>query len=406
MARESTHLMQLPAGFLRQHLIDPEMCARCNSCEEACTRQAITHDHRCYAVDVERCDERMDCIRGCSTGAIDNWRVVSTTSLYTVEEQQGWHELPPPLPLPTGAEAPAVRDALVQAGRRPHAPASSATPAVGLFTHDHPGVAIIVANAPLTAPDDGAEVRHVVIRFDERPCPVLEGQSVGVIAPGFDAQGRPHHVRLYSVASARDGETPGAGDVAFTVKRVLHDHQGRPVRGTCSNYLCDLPIGSRLRVTGPVGETFLMPDEPGASLLMICTGTGIAPMRGMIQRRLRLPRQADGPLVLFYGGRTPRELPYRDELDRLPIDFVDAHYAYSRVPGRPRHYVQDLLRQQSELIARFVLRDRCYVYLCGLQGMERGVHDAFIDILRAAVADWDQLLPQLTSEGRYHVEVY
>jgi benzoyl-CoA 2,3-dioxygenase component A len=139
---------------------------------------------------------------------------------------------------------------------------------------------------------------------------------------------------------------------------------------------------------------------------MICTGTGIAPMRAMIQRRLRVAPGAGGSLTLIYGGRTPGELPYREELERLPRDFVDAHFAYSRVPRWPRQYVQDLLRQQSHAVASLILRDRCYVYLCGLVGMEQGVHDALADILRAAGADWDQLLPQLTAEGRYHVEVY
>jgi hypothetical protein len=38
--------------------------------------------------------------------------------------------------------------------------------------------------------------------------PVLEGQTIGIVPPGTDSQGRPHFVRLYSVASPRDGERP------------------------------------------------------------------------------------------------------------------------------------------------------------------------------------------------------
>lgn len=398
--------MSLSAGYLRQHLIDPELCARCNSCEEACTRQAILHDHRCYAVDVEKCDQRMDCIKGCSTGAIDNWRVVRVDQAYSTEQQLEWMDLPPPLPFSNGVESEAVRDALAQAGRRSHAPPSAPRAAIGTYTMQHPGIATIVENRALTTPDDGAEVRHVVLDFGQSPSTILEGQSVGILPPGLDDLGRPHHIRLYSVASARDGELPGRPQVAFTVKRVLADHHGKAVRGVCSNYLCDLPVGSQVSVTGPVGDTFLMPDAPMTSLLMICTGTGIAPMRGMIQRRDRLPRYLGGPMALFYGGRTPTELPYHDELRALPVGLVDLHCAYSRVPGRPKRYVQELLREQADLVSRLILRERCYVYLCGLTGMERGVHDAFADILRSAGADWDQLQPQLVSEGRYHVEVY
>jgi benzoyl-CoA 2,3-dioxygenase component A len=299
-----------------------------------------------------------------------------------------------------------VRDALAQAGRRNHAPPSAPRALVGTYTIQKPGIATIVENRALTAPDDGAEVRHIVLDFGHAPSTLLEGQSVGILPPGFDDLGRPHHIRLYSVASARDGESAGTAHAAFTVKRVLADHHGKAVRGVCSNYLSDLIPGSQVSFTGPVGDTFLRPDAPMTSLLMICTGTGIAPMRGMIQRRERLARHLGGPMALFYGGRTPADMPYHDALLSLPAGLVDLHCAYSRVPGRPKRYVQDLLRDQAENVSRLILRERCYVYLCGLTGMERGVHDALADILRAAGADWDQLQPQLVSEGRYHVEVY
>ena len=72
---------------------------------------------------------------------------------------------------------------------------------------------------------------------------MLEGQTIGIVPPGTDAQGRPHFVRLYSVASPRDGERPRYNNVALTVKRVTEDHAGKPVRGVASNYLCDLDEG-------------------------------------------------------------------------------------------------------------------------------------------------------------------
>lgn len=398
--------MTLPAGYLRQHLIDPELCARCNSCEEACTRQAILHDHRCYAVDVEKCDQRMDCIKGCSTGAIDNWRVVRVDQAYTTEQQLEWMDLPPPLPFTNGIESEAVRDALAQAGRRSHAPPSAPRAVIGTYTMRNSGIATIVENRALTAPDDGAEVRHVVLDFGHAPCTILEGQSVGILPPGFDDLGRPHHIRLYSVASARDGEQAGTKRVAFTVKRVLADHNGKAVRGVCSNYLCDLPPGSQVSFTGPVGDTFLMPDAPMTSLLMICTGTGIAPMRGMIQRRNRAPRYLGGPMALFYGGRTPAELPYHDELESLPAGLVDLHCAYSRVPGQPKRYVQDLLRERGADVASLLRDDNTYVFLCGLKGMEQGVEAAFTEACHANGLDWNALRPQMLLQGRYHVETY
>src|SRR5690606_23572471 len=80
--------------------------------------------------------------------------------------------------------------------------------------------------------------------------------------PGTDDNGRPYHARQYSIASPRDGERPGYNNLSLTVKRVTSDYDGNPVRGVASNYLCDLQKGDKVRVIGPFGNTFLMPNLP------------------------------------------------------------------------------------------------------------------------------------------------
>lgn len=80
------------APLKKQHLIDPEICIRCNTCEETCPIYAVTHDDNNYVVDATICNYCMDCISPCPTGAIDNWRVVSRA--YSLEEQFSWNELP------------------------------------------------------------------------------------------------------------------------------------------------------------------------------------------------------------------------------------------------------------------------------------------------------------------------
>ena len=79
---------------IRQHLIDPEICIRCNTCEVTCPVQAITHDDRNYVVDAEKCNSCMACISPCPTGSIDNWRVMPRVSAYPLAEQLTWDELP------------------------------------------------------------------------------------------------------------------------------------------------------------------------------------------------------------------------------------------------------------------------------------------------------------------------
>src|SRR5512142_3045179 len=83
------------ADVLRQHLIDPEICIRCNTCEETCPIDAITHDARNYVVDPAKCDGCNDCISPCPTGAIDSWRTVARERAYTIAEQLAWDALPP-----------------------------------------------------------------------------------------------------------------------------------------------------------------------------------------------------------------------------------------------------------------------------------------------------------------------
>ena len=101
-----------------------------------------------------------------------------------------------------------------------------------------------------------SDTRHLVLDFGHMPVPVLEGQSSGVVPPGVDASGRPRHARQYSVASPRNGERPGYNNLSLTIKRVLVDHQDRPIRGAASNYLCDLQVGDAVQIIGLFGTSF------------------------------------------------------------------------------------------------------------------------------------------------------
>jgi benzoyl-CoA 2,3-epoxidase subunit A len=214
-------------------------------------------------------------------------------------------------------------------------------------------------------------------------------------------------VRLYSVASPRDGERPRYNNLSLTVKRVTADHEGNAVSGVASNYLCDLKKGDKVNVIGPYGTSFLMPNHPGSNLLMICTGTGSAPMRAMTERRRRKAASGEGgKLMLFFGARTPGELPYFGPLTRLPKNFIDINFGFSRVPDQPKHYVQDLIRTRGKDVVDLLRDENTYLYLCGLKGMETGVDAALHDACATAGTDWSVLRAELLRQGRYHVETY
>ena len=409
--------------LIKQHLIDPEVCIRCNTCEETCPVDAITHDDRNYVVNAEVCNACGACLGPCPTGSIDHWRVVDRSKVFTLVEQFGWDELPTveeagattsddSLATLVGAEAPAqVNAAVSPSSTRP--PHSAATPQTNLHGVKNPITATVVGNLRLTAESDdasgaSADVRHIVLDFGSLPFPVLEGQAIGVIAPGADANGRAHHPRMYSVASPRTGEREGYNNLSLTVKRVTESDAGEPIPGVCSNYVCDLQKGETVQVTGPFGTSYLMPNHAGSNLLMVCTGTGSAPMRAMTEQRRRLRaagQSLPGRLMLFFGARRPEELPYFGPLAKLPADFIETHLAFSRAPGQPRTYVQDRLRERAADVAE-LLRGDTFVYICGLKGMEAGVLDALTEACTAAGTAWPALHARLVDEGRFHVETY
>ena len=399
-------------ALVRQHLIDPEICIRCNTCEEACPDDAITHDSRNYVIDFEKCTRKGDCLLQCPTGAIDSFRMV--TEPWTVEDQLGWDLLPEDQEL-APQDDPQVPDdvrriteiATSGAGGRELPPMSAAHPYVGLYTPDRPAIAKIAGNLRLTGDDSDVDIRHIVLDFAKNVFPVLEGQSIGILPPGTDEDGNPHHVRLYSVASARDGERPGFNNVALTIKRIVEDEEGRPVHGVASNYLCDLEREAEVKVTGPFGSTFLMPDDPNARLIMICTGTGSAPFRAMTERRRRKSvRGITGTLNLFFGARRKSELPYFGPLMKLPKTLIDAELAFSREPGQPKEYVQDRLRARGDDIAALLQDENSYLYICGHKRMEAGVQEALTDICAAAGRTWAELQDAMRNSGRLHVETY
>lgn len=441
--------MSTEATLIKQHLIDPEICIRCNTCEAICPVGAITHDSLNYVVKADICNGCMDCISPCPTGSIDNWRMMPKAKAYSIEEQLKWDELPAEISAEELAEATGdtVGDAgaaqeeaqaAVQAAAASSSSTGSTAEASGFnsaqfgatippwsaahaYTNlygpkafDKTITATVTGNLRVTevGKQDGQQdydTHHIVLDFGNMPFPVLEGQSIGIVPPGLDAKGKPHHARQYSIASPRNGERAGHNNLSLTIKRVLEDHDGQPVRGVGSNYMCDLKVGDQVQVIGPFGASFLMPNHPKSHIIMICTGTGSAPMRAMTEWRRReraRGAQEGGKLMLFFGARSPAELPYFGPLNKLPRDFIDTEFAFSREAGKPKRYVQDAMRDRAADLLPLLKDTNTFIYVCGLKSMEEGVVLALRDIAINAGMDWERLSHSFKKEGRLHLETY
>jgi len=393
----------------KQHLIDPEICIRCHTCENTCPIQAITHNDDNVVVDADICNFCMDCIPVCPTGSIDHWRVVREA--YSVEEQLEWMELPEQEELSDNANvvdttiealdetvATLLAEAHSGAGGRPTAPTSASKPSINLYSTEKPATAKVQGNYRLTDITAENDVRHIILDFAQLPFPVLEGQSIGIIAPGTNDSGKSHQPRLYSISSPRDGERANFNNVSLTVKRETE--------GVCSNYVCDLQKGDEVTVTGPFGSSFLLPNDSAARLLMICTGTGSAPFRAFTMQRQRTGNIAAGGMTLVFGARTPQSLPYFGPLKKIPKEVLQQHLVFSRIPGQSKQYVQDALLENRTAIADIITDQHCHIYVCGLRAMEEGVDKALSTIATEAGLHWSDYRDSLRDAGRYHVETY
>merc|ERR550514_1651186 len=193
--------------------------------------------------------------------------------------------------------------------------------------------------------------------------PYLEGMSLGLISPGPDKTGKtPAAIRLYSIASSAVGDNENSKTVSLCVKRVVEvdgkfairevgedkkDKAGtaypenKVYRGVCSNHINDMSPGDEVLITGPTGAEMLLPEEPDANIIMLATGTGIAPMRSYCRLLFHDKagakpdgtRKFEGLAWLFMGVPYSKSLLYDDEhityKEKYPTQFR-YDYAVSR----------------------------------------------------------------------------
>merc|ERR1719444_410751 len=181
----------------------------------------------------------------------------------------------------------------------------------------------VVSTKRIVGPQATGETCHIIIDHDG-DFPYWEGQSWGVIPPGTrEKDGKPHSVRLYSIASTRYGDDMTGQTTSLCVRRATYwcpelKAEDPAKKGVCSNYLCDAKPGDMVKLTGPSGKVMLLPeDKPETDIIMVATGTGIAPMRSFIKRmfveKTPYARDFKGLAWLFLGVANTDALLYDDD---------------------------------------------------------------------------------------------
>merc|ERR1711988_206878 len=138
-------------------------------------------------------------------------------------------------------------------------------------------------------------------------------------------------------------------------------------KGVCSNYLCDAEPGDDLKVTGPTGKVMLIPEKENfdADLIMVATGTGIAPYRSFI-RRLFVEQTHQK------GGKM---------------------------------YIQDKMEEYADEVFS-KLDNGAHIYFCGLKGMMPGIQEMLQRVAGEKGMVWEDTLKKWKKGGQWHVEVY
>ena len=308
-------------------------------------------------------------------------------------------------PAPTAAPKPA-----------PAKPKKTKIP-VNIYKPKNPYIGKCIENYELVREGGVGTVKHLTFDISGGDLEYLEGQSIGIIPPGNDERGKPHKLRLYSIASTRHGDRVDDKTVSLCVRQLEYDHPetGERVYGVCSTHLCNLEVGADVAITGPVGKEMLLPPDEDATIIMLATGTGIAPFRAFLWRMFKEQHEDykfKGLAWLIFGVPYTANILYKEELEQLAAEFPDNFrltYAISREEKTAeggKMYVQSRVIENGDEIFERLQQPKTHFYMCGLKGMQPSIIEAFTQKAEDLGLNWDEMRKSLKKQHRWHVEVY
>ncbi|MBW4627644.1 MAG: ferredoxin-NADP reductase [Brasilonema octagenarum HA4186-MV1] len=292
---------------------------------------------------------------------------------------------------------------------------------VNIYRPNAPFIGKCISNDALVAEGGIGIVQHLKFDISAGDLRYIEGQSIGIIPPGVDKNGKPEKIRLYSIASTRHGDDVDDKTVSLCVRQLEYKHpeSGETVYGVCSTHLCFLKPGDDVKITGPVGKEMLLPKDPEAKVIMMGTGTGIAPMRAYLWRMFKDNERAANPEYefkgfawLIFGVPTTHNILYKEELEELQQKYPDNFrltYAISREQKNPeggRMYIQDRVAEHADELWNLIKDEKTHTYICGLRGMEDGIDAALSAAAQKDGVTWSSYQKDLKKAGRWHVETY
>lgn len=186
--------------------------------------------------------------------------------------------------------------------------------------------------------------------------------------------------RLYSVANSRQISHE---EVDLTVGIIEYKQDEREHEGVSSSYLLSrVEEGEKVPVYLEANEKFRLPQNPDTPIIMISTGTGIAPFRAFLQEREL--QKAKGNNWLFFGDRNEKtDFLYREEIDKFKENGIltRLNTVFSRDHEEKKYIHHEMLAESRELF-KWIENGAC-VYICGnKRTMARDARKALKQIIR------------------------
>ncbi len=275
---------------------------------------------------------------------------------------------------------------------------------------EHTYTATVKETSRIT-PEETDEIRNIVLDVGDKDFKFDVGQNIGVIVPGPHEFGQGDHFRLYTIAS-----TPGNGGhptVEICVKRVsyIDDVSGEQYKGVASHYLCDRKPGDQIKISGPYGLAFEVPDDKSADILMISLGTGIAPFRAFVKHIYKDLGGWSGKVRLFYGAKSGLEMLYMNDKQNDFVNYYDedTFKAFAAISPRPHMDdpipLEEALEKHSKEVWEMVQKPDTYVFVAGLDKMIEPLDKAFSK-MAGSEEKWKRRKAELVAGKRWKELIY
>ncbi len=257
------------------------------------------------------------------------------------------------------------------------------------------------------------EVRELVLYIDEPSFRFREGQSIGVIVPGRDEFGSTQHKRRYSIVKGNEVSSEGGIELTILVRRCFYtdDFSGEQYPGRASNYLCDAKVGENIAITGPYKSPFVIPADKSANIVMIGTGTGIAPFRAFIEQIYKQKGNWEGQVRLFYGAKTGLDLLYMNDQNNDLVNYYneETFRAFNALTKRAlsgeEKALENSLKDNLQDAWGLIQKPDTYVFIAGLDNIAPSL-DMVMTHAAGSKEAWNNLKQQMKDEGRWSKLLY